>query len=212
MLYLPDSVISEIEKDDNKIIELSGLPDAGTSSASMFILKELDGYGLYIGHQQNTSQIELYKHYLGDDADRVLVTILDEPEPTKETLLKYIHFLGAEVDTIIIDNFAYYILNRPRPYIKNLISLLYSKAIELNTRIIIINQLRYDVYNHHEANTMAPLKTLYKDYLSQHVDLRLECHRSEENNQDIYIEIARKDSPKKEESLLSKTVRNILSK
>lgn len=212
MLYLPDSVISEIEKDDNKIIELSGLPDAGTSSASIFILKELDGYGLYIGHQQNTGQIELYKHYLGDDSDRVLVTILDEPEPTKETLLKYIHFLGAEVDTIIIDNFAYYILNRPRPYIKNLISLLYSKAIELNTRIIIINQLRYDVYNHREANIVAPLKTLYKDYLSQHVDLRLECHRSEENNQDIYIEAVHKDFPKKEESLLSKTVKDMLSK
>lgn len=219
MLFLSETTITRILDPDNRIIELSGLPEAGSSSASIYILKALDGIGLYIGNQQNAIQIPLYKNYLEHDCGRIIFSIIDEQEPSEEALLNCIRTFGSDVDTVVIDNFAYYILHKSRSYIKKLMSQLYSIALELDTRIIIVNQLRYNVFstfntNHkgQHKNATAPLKTLYSDYLGQHIDLKLKCLRALDNNQDIYVEIDDVLPDKSNSSMLTKYWQNFIEK
>lgn len=219
MLFLSETTITKISDSKNKIIELSGLPEAGSSSASIYILKALDGIGLYIGNQQNAVQVPLYKKYLGTDCGRIIFFIIDEQEPSEETLLNCIKTLGANIDTVVIDNFAYYILHKSRSYIKNLISHLYSEALELNIRIIIVNQLRYDVFGSFDTNhkgqyknATAPLKTLYSDYLSQHVDLKLKCSRTPDDNQNIVVDVDEVFPDKNTSTLLTKYWQNFIEK
>lgn len=219
MLFLSETTIAKILNPENKIIELSGLPEAGSSSASIHILKALDGIGFYIGNQQNAVQIPLYKNYLEADCDRIIFSIIDEQEPSEKALLNCIKTFGSDVDTVVIDNFAYYILHKSKPYIKKLMSQLYSIALELDIRIIIVNQLRYDVFSafntkhkEQQKNTTAPLKTLYSDYLGQHIDLKIKCSRPPDNNQDIYVEVDDILPDKSSSSMLTKYWQNFIEK
>lgn len=188
MLYLSPEVIKELNQVNSHITEVYGLPDSGVSAATIHILKELPGLSLYIMLKQNAGQLELFNRYAGHDSDRIMCCLAG----TREEVLDYIDTIGPHVDYIAIDDFAYYILHEPKKTIKNYIALLYARALKVNARILLLNQLRFDVWSQsnikYPNRSETPLKTLYFDYLSPKVDYRVEVTRgSDEDNQNIYV-------------------------
>mgnify|MGYP004592642703 CR=1 FL=1 len=197
MLYISQETTDKIKDKSNRLIEIYGLPDSGMSSAAIFILKALPGLGLYIGLKQNTVQLDLFKKYAGLDSDKIVCCLAE----SRDDVVDYIKTIGPLVDYIIIDDFAYYILHEPKKLIKNYISILYAKALETNSQIMLLNQLRFDVFNHlcmkRQNNTQVPLKTLYFDYLNSKIDLRIKVTRGkEDDNQNIYVNIGENNKTK----------------
>ncbi len=199
MILFNDNILDEIKKPNNHIIEISGLPDAGSSVASIFILNKLNGIGAYFGSQRQARTLELFKRVLSNENKKRIVFYLFDDFNSIERILEDVSTIGKNADYIIIDDIAYFILHKPKNYIKSFFSKLYSRTLEDNFKILIINQLRYDLNNQKENNKGAnsSYRILYADYLQPYIDLRLNVKRSEIIQEDIEIEINKQYNKKK---------------
>lgn len=200
MLYFDNDVIPEIKNNKNKVIELSGLPDAGTSSSAIFLAEELPGLSLYIGLKQNSPNLNVFSAYFEHKMDRVIFSLI-ESFNDENSLILCIDKFKDYVDYIFIDDFVFSVLYKPKHKIKRLMSLIYSKALENNIKIFIINQLRFDVFSiqkgKHPWNQKTPLKTLYFDQIRGHLDLRLKVKRDKDNDRDIFVSVDHEFNNKK---------------
>lgn len=185
MIQIENNVTAMINDKDTHLIEMSGLPDAGSSVASVYLLSQLEGLSLYMGHRRSSSSLELFKRVLSDENKRRISFYLFSDFDAVETILEDLSHVGQYLDYVVIDDIAYFILHKKRAFIKSFFSRLYSKALELDIKIIVINQLRYDLYS--QDSNQNQYRTLYADYLQSYIDLKLNVTRSETKEEDITV-------------------------
>lgn len=224
MLFLSSKIMDEIKKDSNRIIEISGLPDAGSSSTAIFILKNLENQACaFVGRKETESQLNLYLEYLKAlkgtanslnirPEERILFLFLNAQERSEE-LIEHINQIGPYINYLVIDDFAYYILHQDQKFIKNLLAILSAKSQEFNFKLILVNQLRFNLNTENTVKKeQDKYRILYDSYLKPYLDLRLRVTRNEELDKNIHVDIDFKNQRKKyRRSSLVENLKNILT-
>jgi len=184
---IKNSDLKKITDPENKLIEIFGFPDAGTSSSVLLIARTLiQKYGvnvIYVVPPQKSMSHDYLNKLLGKYKDNFRILFIEDYNAQK--LLKTIDDFASEANYVIIDDFAHYILNHTRSVIKTLLSDLFSKAAQYSNHILVVNQLRYDTTesNFHDfEKEYGRFVALYKKYLKQYVQLRLYVNKTNETD------------------------------
>lgn len=149
MIYIKfdDGIQEKINRlgDDLKIIEINGLPDSGCTLTAIHLSQYFKSdFVLYLGLKYKTSESAIISHYF-DSLDKSLIVYLQDSFEDENALLKCVKEWGAFLDTIIIDDAALFLLYKSKARIKSFFSILRSLAIKMNLRIIVINQVRFNL-------------------------------------------------------------------
>ena len=195
MIYIKfdDGIQEKINRlgDDLKIIEINGLPDSGCTLTAIHLSQYFKSdFVLYLGLKYKTSESAIISHYF-DSLDKSLIVYLQDSFEDENALLKCVKEWGAFLDTIIIDDAALFLLYKSKARIKSFFSILRSLAIKMNLRIIVINQVRFNLNIPLNTNSRVSIferfRGLYSDYTANLIDLSLRVYKNEEESSDIFV-------------------------
>jgi hypothetical protein len=174
-------------KEDKRIFEIYGMPYAGTSSATIYLVDQLSyvsGMNVIMMSRTSNINLELAKSYVNNQ-DKMIISIYDEDYKNSIlNVLKQVRSHIGKINYVIIDDIWTLILHRKKEYIKNIFRDLNFIAKKLDIKgIFVVNQLRYDFYN---KDSKESYKSLYKELLDPFLKGRLKVTR---NDTDIFLDL-----------------------
>lgn len=172
---------------DSKLTQILSLPDNGATSAVLALNKELNQYAantpifcLYITIRELLPHLD-YINQIADTKHTVFATIKNN---NYTHIFNIIKKYANNVDYVIIDNFARFILHKKPTVIRNIAATLVALSKRYDLPIYIVNQYRYDVYN--KTDKLVPL---YNNYLSRYISNFVEYVVTKDENNDINMTI-----------------------
>ena len=202
MILLDDKIMPILATREGKIIELSSFPDAGATSACVYLCaKYLEEhpheFSTIFFSEQNAPNLEyLSTLFFGDVKKRFLTVIYDKK--AQQSNLKFIADIASQSSLVIIDDFYNFILHKNYTFVRNFMKQLLKISVETHATIIFVNQNRYVIEsNDFKFATDQPIKTLYWEHLEPFVKIRLGISKDSDRNIHVNL-LEKKEEPKKD--------------
>ena len=201
MLKINAGILDTLLSQKNKITEVTGFPDSGTSSSVIALLGYLNSkYNkqcLYIASENNMMQPLLFKKLANNN---IVISLFKEKD--YNAVFEVIKAFGPEVDYIVIDDFTRLVLHRRSATIKNILSTLDALIKQFNFNLILVNQFRYDI-------NQKRIRPLYEKFITSYLSLKLTSTRINDLDIELSIESQKTSKNIRISSNLSTIISNI---
>lgn len=201
MLKINAGILDTLLSQKNKITEVTGFPDSGTSSSVIALLGCLNSkYNkqcLYITSKNNMMHPDLFERLANKN---IIICLFSEKDYNEvfEVIKKY----GPEINYIVIDDFSRLVLHRRSATIKNILSTLEALTKQFNFNLILVNQFRYDI-------NQKRIRPLYEKFISSYLALKLTSTRINDLDIELSIESQKDQKNTQITSDLSTIISNI---
>lgn len=174
MIYYSNETLKAFK--DGRMIEIISKPDSGATSAILAFTEIFPDKLFVFVDFQNMVKSGIDK--MLKKRNNVAVVLVKPGEDNHETLISVLRTVmeSRSADCVIIDNFAHYILNKPVKVIKRLVNHLNGLSDIYGVKIVLINQMRYDI-NNIGPDGYAPLVPIYRQYIGPKTDTQLAVDR-----------------------------------
>ena len=204
MIVIDDAVVNML-KGDTGVVEISGLPDSGVTSASIKLIDELireekDVCAAAMFSSTNTPNLEYLSRLIPSNLKDRFIMLQYEPYSTDFFILTIKRF-GPNISYWLIDDFYNLMLYKNYTFIRDFLKGLKLLSKQLGITVFIVNQYRYILPGAgYEFIGDAPTKSLYIEHISPFLCMRLKVQKDKNNN--ITLNLMEKQKEKSPDSFL----------
>lgn len=204
MIVIDDAVVNML-KSDTGVVEISGLPDSGVTSASIKLIDELireekDVCAAAMFSSTNTPNREYLSRLIPSNLKDRFIMLQYEPYST-DFFIPTIKRFGPNISYWLIDDFYNFMLYKNYTFIRDFLKGLKLLSKQLGITVFIVNQYRYILPGTgYEFIGDAPTKSLYIEHISPFLCMRLKVEKDKNNN--ITLNLMEKQKEKSPDSFL----------